>query len=151
MNYRPSADSRLPAIPQAARLQRSSLIPCGRERVNRPPSFHTPVLLYWCVLFSSRTCLRRRIIILPHASAFFGSVGAGVAILCLLRFLRSNDEREQQIKYRALTFAFMGILVFSAIGYLQTFGFHSMLWLGIPGLMICLWSFGLILYSRRYR
>jgi hypothetical protein len=78
-------------------------------------------------------------------------VGAGVAILCLLRFLRSNDEREQQIKYRALTFAFMGILVFSAIGYLQTFGFHSMLWLGIPGLMICLWSFGLILYSRRYR
>ena len=50
-------------------------------------------------------------------------VGAGVAILCLLRFLRSNDEREQQINYHALTFAFTGTLVFSAaIGFLQAFG-----------------------------
>ena len=40
--------------------------------------------------------------------------GAGVAILFLLRFLRSNDEHERQINYRALTFAFTGTLVFSA-------------------------------------
>jgi len=79
-------------------------------------------------------------------------VGAGLAILCLLRFLRSNDEREQQINYRALTFAFTGTLVFSAaIGFLQKFGFHSVPWLGIPALMICWWSLGLILYSWRYR
>ena len=79
-------------------------------------------------------------------------VGAGVAILCLLRFLRTNDEREQQINYRALTFAFTGTLVFSAvIGFLQKFGFHSVPWLGIPALMICLWSLGLILFSWRYR
>ena len=78
--------------------------------------------------------------------------GAGVAILCLLRFLRTNDEREQQINYRALTFAFTGTLVFSAvIGFLQKFGFHSVPWLGIPALMICLWSLGLILFSWRYR
>jgi len=78
-------------------------------------------------------------------------VGAGLAIVCLLRFLRSNDEREQQINYRALTFAFTGTLVFStAIGFLQMFGFHSVSWLGIPALMVTLWSIGLILYSWRY-
>jgi heme/copper-type cytochrome/quinol oxidase subunit 4 len=77
---------------------------------------------------------------------------AGVAILFLLRFLRSNDEREQQINYRALTFAFAGTLVFSvAIGFFQRFGFHSLSWLGISPLMIILWSVGLILYSWRYR
>jgi heme/copper-type cytochrome/quinol oxidase subunit 4 len=74
------------------------------------------------------------------------------AILFLLRFLRSNDEREQQINYRALTFAFTGTLVFSAaIGFLQSFGFHPVSWLGVPAFMIILWSIGLILYSWRYR
>jgi heme/copper-type cytochrome/quinol oxidase subunit 4 len=78
--------------------------------------------------------------------------GAGAAVLFLLRFLRSNDEREQQVNYRALTFAFAGTLVFSAaIGSFQSFGFHPLSWLGIPPLMIVLWSVGLILYSWRYR
>lgn len=77
---------------------------------------------------------------------------AAVAILFLWRFLRSNDEHERQINYRALTFAFTGTLVFSvAIGFLQNFGFHPVSWLGIPALMIILWSIGLILYSWRYR
>ena len=77
---------------------------------------------------------------------------AGVAIFLLLRFLRANDEREQQINYLALMFAFIGTLVFStAIGFLQSFGFHPLSWLGIPALMIILWSAGLILYSWRYR
>jgi heme/copper-type cytochrome/quinol oxidase subunit 4 len=79
-------------------------------------------------------------------------VGAGTAILFLLRFLRSNDEREQQVNFQALTFAFAGTLVFStAIGFFQSFGFHPLSWLGIPPLMIILWSVGLILYSWRYR
>lgn len=79
-------------------------------------------------------------------------VGAGAAILFLSRFLRSNDEHERQINYRALTFAFIGTLVFSAaIGFLQSFGFHPVSWLSIPALMITLWSLGLILYSWRYR
>jgi heme/copper-type cytochrome/quinol oxidase subunit 4 len=78
--------------------------------------------------------------------------GAGVAILFLLRFLRANDEHERQINYRALTFAFAGTLAFSAaIGFLQIFGFHPVSWLGIPPLMIILWSVGLTLYSWRYR
>jgi len=81
-----------------------------------------------------------------------GVVGAAAAILFLLRFLRSNDEHERQINYRALTFAFTGTLIFSAsIGFLQIFGFHPVSWLGIPALMVILWSIGLILYSWRYR
>jgi hypothetical protein len=80
------------------------------------------------------------------------AAGAGAAILFLWRFLRSNDEHERQINYRALTFAFIGTLVFSAaIGFLQSLGFHPVSWLGIPALMIILWSLGLILYSWRYR
>ena len=81
-----------------------------------------------------------------------GVTSASAAIFFLLRFLRTNDEREQQTNYRALTFAFTGTLVFSAaIGFLQRFGFHPVSWLGIPALMIILWSIGLILYSWRYR
>ncbi len=78
--------------------------------------------------------------------------GAAAAILFLLRLLRSNDEHERQINYRALAFAFTGTLVFAAaIGFLENFGFHPVSWLGIPALMIILWSIGLILYSWRYR
>jgi hypothetical protein len=78
--------------------------------------------------------------------------GAACAVWCLLRFLRSNDEREQQINYRALNFAFIGTLIFSlAIGFAQSIGFHSVSWLGIPALMVVLRSFGLFLYSWRYR
>ena len=79
-------------------------------------------------------------------------LGAVTTIFLLLRFLRSNDEHERLINYRALTFAFVGTLIFSAaIGFLQSFGFHPISWLGIPPLMIILWSFGLILYSWRDR
>lgn len=77
---------------------------------------------------------------------------ASFSVVFLLRFLRANDEREQQINYQALTFAFTGTLIFSlAIGFLQSFGFHPISWLGIPPLMIVLWSIGLIFHSRRYR
>jgi hypothetical protein len=79
-------------------------------------------------------------------------LGVGAAIFLLLRFLRSNDEHERLINYRALRFAFVGSLIFSvAIGFLQSFGFHPISWLGIPPLMIVLWSIGLSLYSWRYR
>ena len=83
---------------------------------------------------------------------FFHTFLFVLAILFLLRFLRSNDERERQINYSALTFAFTGTLIFSlAIGFLQSFGFHPVSWLGIPALMTILWSIGLILCSWRYR
>ncbi len=82
----------------------------------------------------------------------FAIGGAAVAVLFLIRFLRANDEREQQINYRALTFAFTGTLIFSlAVGLLQCFGFHPVSWLGIPVLMVVLWSIGLIFHSWRYR
>jgi heme/copper-type cytochrome/quinol oxidase subunit 4 len=70
----------------------------------------------------------------------------------LVAFLRSRDERERQINYRALTFAFVGTLVFSlVVGIAQQFGLHSVSWLGLPAVMIVLSSFGLILYSWRDR
>jgi heme/copper-type cytochrome/quinol oxidase subunit 4 len=77
-------------------------------------------------------------------------VTALTAAFFLVIFLRSRDERERQINYRALTFAFVGTFVFSLlIGLAQRLGFHSLSWLGIPVLMITLWSAGLILNSWR--
>ena len=78
--------------------------------------------------------------------------GAACAVWCLLRFLWFCDEREQQIDYGALTFVFLGMLIFSlAIGFAPSIGFHSVSLLGISTLMVILCSFGLILYSWRYR
>lgn len=72
------------------------------------------------------------------------------AAFFLVLFLRSRDERERQINYRALTFAFVGTLVFSlVVGMAQQLGLHPVPWLGLPAVMIALWSFGLILYSWR--
>jgi heme/copper-type cytochrome/quinol oxidase subunit 4 len=77
-------------------------------------------------------------------------VTALAAAFFLVLFLRSRDERERQINCRALTFAFVGTLVFSlVVGLAQRLGFHSLSWLGIPVLMITLWSAGLILNSWR--
>jgi len=77
-------------------------------------------------------------------------VTALAAAFFLVLFLRSRDERERQINYRALTFAFVGTFVFSlVVGLAQRLGFHSLSWLGIPVLMITLWSGGLILNSWR--
>jgi hypothetical protein len=111
------------------------------------------VLFYIPALFSVIAIgLEGRIPSLRGPLLALGIVGAGAAILFLARFLRSNDEHEQQINYRALTFAFIGTLIFSAaVGFLQSFGFHPVSWLGIPALMLTLWSIGLILYSWRYR
>jgi asparagine N-glycosylation enzyme membrane subunit Stt3 len=106
----------------------------------------TPLLFFLAALFSViAVSLAGKI---PSFRTFLfvlAVAGAGMAILFLLRFLRAND-------YRALTFAFVGTFAFSvAIGFLQSFGFHPVSWLGIPPLMIILWSIGLILYSLRYR
>jgi heme/copper-type cytochrome/quinol oxidase subunit 4 len=77
-------------------------------------------------------------------------VTALAAAFFLVLFLRSRDERERQINYRALTFAFVGTLVLSlVVGPAQQFGFHSIPWLGIPAVMVTLWSVDLILNSWR--
>lgn len=76
------------------------------------------------------------------------SVTALAAAFFLVLFLRSRDERERQINYRALTLAFVGTLVYSlVVGMVQQLGPHSVPWLGLPAVMIVLWSVGLILYS----
>ncbi len=113
----------------------------------------TLLLFYLAALLSVITAsLAGRIPSFRMPLLILAIAGAGAAILFLLRFLRANDEHERQVNYRALTFAFTGTLIFSAaIGFLQSFGFHPVSWLGIPALMIILWSIGMILYSWRYR
>lgn len=86
----------------------------------------TLLLFYFSALLSViAISLVGRILFLRTPLLVLAVAAAAVAILFLWRFLRSNDEHERQINYRALTFAFMGTLVFSvAIGFLQSFGFH---------------------------
>ena len=113
----------------------------------------TLLLFYLAALFSvTAVSLAAQIPSFRTLLFVLAVAGAGTTILLLLRFLRANDEHERQINYRALTFAFVGTLAFCvAVGFLQSFGFHPVSWLGIPPLMIILWSIGLILYSWRYR
>ena len=111
------------------------------------------LVLYVAAFFAA--CAISLVGTLPSFRALLFAIAigsAGVAVVFLLRFLRANDERERQINYQALTFAFTGTLIFSlTIGFLQSFGFHPVSWLGIPALMIVLWSIGLIFHSWRYR
>ena len=94
---------------------------------------YAPASYYWPLLILA--------LAVALAAAFF-----------LVLFLRSRDERERQINYRALTLAFVGTLVFSlAVGMAQQLGLHSVSWFGLPAVMIVLWSFGLIVYSWRDR
>jgi hypothetical protein len=135
---------------------RSEAFTCPSSLAGRPgywPPDLTLLLLFrsYCVSAAAvgligRVPTRREPLLILAASA------AAAAIWFLLRFLRSADERERQINYRALTFAFAGTLIFSLfVGLSQAAGFHSISWLGIPILMLILWSIGLILYSLRYR
>jgi len=104
--------------------------------------YSAAVLSVIAVTLAGRTAsLRTPLLVLGIAAAV-------AAIFLLLLFLRSNDEHQRKINYHAQAFAFSATLIFSAaIGFLQSFGFHPISWLGIPPLMIILWSFGLILYS----
>lgn len=121
---------------------------------SRPPNRNVLWLFYSLAFLSAivlsaapyaRVSYRWFLLILALAVAL-------AAVFFLVFFLRSRDEREQQINYRALTFAFVGTLVFSlVVGMAQQLGFHSVSWLGLPAVMIVLWSFGLILYSWRDR
>src|SRR5712691_1910822 len=77
---------------------------------------------------------------------------AGFALLALLRFLRVADERQRRINFRALRFAFVVGLVLSLFGgCVQRFGVLHVSWIGVLGLQLIPWSFGLILYSWRHQ
>lgn len=125
--------------------------PIRDERADRR---RTTLFLFYLAALLSVTAISLVAKIPSYRTLLFALAvtSAGAAIFLLLRFLRTNDEREHQTNYRALTFAFTGTLVFSAsIGFTQSFGLHPVSWLGIPALMIILWSIGLIFYSWRYR
>jgi hypothetical protein len=77
---------------------------------------------------------------------------AGLAMWALLRFLRAADERQRQINFRALRFAFVAGLVLSHFGgFVKGFAILHVSWIGVVGLQLIPWSFGLILYSWRHR
>jgi hypothetical protein len=77
---------------------------------------------------------------------------AGFAVWTLLRFLRVADERQRRTNFRALRFAFVAGLVLSLFGgFVQGFGVLHVSWIGVLGLQLIPWSFGLILYSWRHQ
>ncbi len=77
---------------------------------------------------------------------------AGFALWALLRFLKVADERQRRINFRALRFAFVVGLVLSLFGgFVQGFGVLHVSWIGVLGLQLIPWSFGLIFYSWRHQ
>jgi heme/copper-type cytochrome/quinol oxidase subunit 4 len=121
---------------------------------SRPPN-HNVLWLFYSSAFLSAIMFSAVLyasVSYHRPSLVLALVTALAAAFFLVLFLRSRDEREHQINYRALTFAFVGTLVFSLfVGVAQQLGFHSVSWLGLPAVMIVLWSFGLIIYSWRER
>jgi hypothetical protein len=121
---------------------------------SRPPNQNV-LLLFYSLAFLSAIVFRAASYARASYHWFLLILALAVvlaAVFFLVVYLRSRDEREHQINYRALTFAFVGTLVFSlVVGMAQQLGFHSVSWLGLPAVMIVLWSFGLILYSWRDR
>src|SRR5712692_42370 len=76
---------------------------------------------------------------------------AGFAVWTLIRFLKVADKRQRQTNFRALRFAFVAGLVLSLFGgFVQGFGILHVSWIGVLGLQLISWSFGLILYSWRH-
>ncbi len=77
---------------------------------------------------------------------------AGFAVWTVIRFLRVADERQRRTNFRALRFAFVAGLVLSLFGgFVQGFGVLHVSWIGVLGLQLIPWSFGLILYSWRHQ
>jgi hypothetical protein len=77
---------------------------------------------------------------------------AGFAVWALDRFLKVADERQRRTNFRALRFAFVAGLVLSLFGgFVQGFGVLHVSWIGVLGLQLIPWSFGLIYYSWRHQ
>jgi hypothetical protein len=77
---------------------------------------------------------------------------AGFAVWTLIRFLKVADERQRRTNFRALRFAFVAGLVLSLFGgFVQGFGVLHVSWIGVLGVQLIPWSFGLILYSWRHQ
>ncbi len=88
---------------------------------------------------------RETVRLLMIAIAVFG-------VWTLIRFLKVADERQRQTNFRALRFAFVAGLVLSLFGgFVQGFGVLHVSWIGVVGLQLIPWSFGLILYSWRHQ
>jgi hypothetical protein len=77
---------------------------------------------------------------------------AAFAVWILDRFLKVADERQRRTNFRALRFAFVAGLVLSLFGgFVQGFGVLHVSWIGVLGLQLIPWSFGLIYYSWRHQ
>jgi hypothetical protein len=77
-------------------------------------------------------------------TAFLWAIGT-IAIM-------DADELRRRINHQALAFAYVGTLVVCLVyGFLQQTGLRCVSWLGVCGLLVALWSLGLILFSRRYQ
>jgi hypothetical protein len=88
--------------------------------------------------------------VIISASAAFAS--ALVAFRNLALVLRSADELQRRINYQALAFAYSGTLIVT-LGYslLEGIALPELGHLWVCGLMVVLWSVGLILSSWRYQ
>jgi hypothetical protein len=79
-------------------------------------------------------------------------LSALIAVCALIQVFRAADELQRRINYQALAFAHICTLILSLVyGLLQQTGLRCASWLGVCGLLIALWSLGLILVARRYR
>jgi hypothetical protein len=115
--------------------------------------FYGALLACWTLANVSddmrKSGLPRSWVIISASAAFASAV---LAFWNLVRVLRSADELQRRINYQALAFAYSGTLIIT-LGYslLEGIALPHLGHLWVCGLMVVLWSVGLILSSRRYQ
>ncbi len=115
--------------------------------------FYGALLACWSLANISadmhKSGLPRSWVIISASVAFASAV---FAFCSLILVLRSADELQRKINYQALAFAYSGTLIIT-LGYslLEGIALPRLGHLWVCGLMVVLWSVGLILSSRRYQ
>jgi hypothetical protein len=115
--------------------------------------FYGALLACWTLANVSedmhKSGLPRSWVIISASAAFASAV---LAFWNLVLVLRSADELQRKINYQALAFAYSGTLIIT-LGYslLEGIALPQLGHLWVCGLMVVLWSVGLILSSWRYQ
>ncbi len=79
-------------------------------------------------------------------------VPSTLALVAVLRFVRSLDEFQQRIQLEGLAFAFLDtMLITLAYGFLENVGLPRPSFIWVAPLMIVLWGFGVGIAAWRYR
>jgi hypothetical protein len=79
-------------------------------------------------------------------------IPSALALMSILRFVRSMDELQQRIQLYAISFAASATaMVTLTVGFLENAGFPRPSWIWVCPMLIWFWGLGLFMFTRRYK